>query len=196
MSDTKTEEPSIEEILESIRQIISDEDEEGTEDGGELKGEEEDMDKAEDIEGELEQDDDEPADVEGELPEEDFDILELNEIIEEGVSAGDVEMDTPEDDYKPADIEMDNLAEDDGRVISDDTEDAAVDSFAKLAENVYVDEDRGGDFVAAPGRVTLEEMTKELLRPMLKEWLDRRLPGMVEELVQRELKKISDRSKK
>ncbi len=196
MSDTKTEEPSIEEILESIRQIISDEDEEGAEDGGELKGEEEDMDKAEDVEGELEQDDDEPADVEGELPEEDFDILELNEIIEEGVSAGDVEMDTPEDDYEPADIEMDNLAEDDGRVISDDTEDAAVDSFAKLAENAYVDEDRGGDFVAAPGRVTLEEMTKELLRPMLKEWLDRRLPGMVEELVQRELKKISDRSKK
>lgn len=197
MSDTKTEqEPSIEEILESIRQIISDEDQEGAaEEGGTLKGEE-DMDKASDIEGELEQDDNDAADIEGALEEDSAeDVLELKDIVEEGTSADiDIDLDDPE--TPAADIDLNETGDDDGRILSENTEDAAVGSFAKLADNVYVDEDRGSGFVSEPGRVTLEQMTRELLRPMMKEWLDRRLPSLVEELVEKELKKISERSRK
>jgi cell pole-organizing protein PopZ len=39
--------------------------------------------------------------------------------------------------------------------------------------------------------LSLEEIVKELLRPLLKEWLDQHLPGMAERLVQEEISRIS-----
>lgn len=44
----------------------------------------------------------------------------------------------------------------------------------------------------AVGR-TLEDVVKELLRPLLKEWLDQHLPGMVEQAVRDEVDRISRR---
>ncbi len=41
------------------------------------------------------------------------------------------------------------------------------------------------------GAKTLEELVKDLLRPMLKDWLDRNLPSLVERLVAREIAKIA-----
>lgn len=38
---------------------------------------------------------------------------------------------------------------------------------------------------------TLEGMVREMLRPMLREWLDAKLPGMVEEMVAREIARIT-----
>ncbi len=38
---------------------------------------------------------------------------------------------------------------------------------------------------------TLESMVREMLRPMLREWLDAKLPGMVEEMVAREIARIT-----
>ena len=40
---------------------------------------------------------------------------------------------------------------------------------------------------------TLEDLAKEMLRPMLKEWLDRNLPPMVERLVEREIVRLTRR---
>lgn len=40
---------------------------------------------------------------------------------------------------------------------------------------------------------TIEDLVIEGLKPMLKEWLDANLPGMVERLVEREIKKLSSR---
>ena len=40
----------------------------------------------------------------------------------------------------------------------------------------------------------LESVVREMLRPMLKEWLDRNLPDMVEELVTREIARITGKS--
>ena len=45
-----------------------------------------------------------------------------------------------------------------------------------------------------PGSDTLEGMVREMLRPMLREWLDANLPRMVEEMVQREIARITNRS--
>lgn len=39
--------------------------------------------------------------------------------------------------------------------------------------------------------ITIEQMTRELLRPMLKDWLDEHLPAVVERMVEREISKIS-----
>ena len=58
---------------------------------------------------------------------------------------------------------------------------AAVDSaFNALAQTVLVQNAR-----------TLEDLVREMLRPMLKVWLDDNLPGMVERLVRAEIERVS-----
>ena len=66
------------------------------------------------------------------------------------------------------------------RLISHQTS-AAVDSaFQALAQTVLVQNAR-----------TLEDLVREMLRPMLKTWLDDNLPGMVERLVRAEIERVS-----
>src|SRR5262245_12378091 len=55
--------------------------------------------------------------------------------------------------------------------------DAAFDTLARTAQ--------------ARGGRTLEEVVSELLRPMLKSWLDENLPEMVERLVRAEIERVS-----
>jgi cell pole-organizing protein PopZ len=58
---------------------------------------------------------------------------------------------------------------------------AAVDSaFNALAQTVLVQNAR-----------TLEDLVREMLRPMLKTWLDDNLPGMVERLVRAEIERVA-----
>jgi uncharacterized protein len=45
-----------------------------------------------------------------------------------------------------------------------------------------------------PGDGPLEAVVREMLRPMLKEWLDTRLPEMVEDMVAREIARITGKS--
>jgi cell pole-organizing protein PopZ len=49
-----------------------------------------------------------------------------------------------------------------------------------------------GPAVATNGK-TIEELVKEMLRPMLKEWLDRNLPAIVERYVEREVVRLTRR---
>lgn len=49
-----------------------------------------------------------------------------------------------------------------------------------------------GPAVSASGK-TMEDLVKEMLRPMLKDWLDRNLPGMVERYVEREIVRLTRR---
>jgi hypothetical protein len=58
---------------------------------------------------------------------------------------------------------------------------AAIDSaFNTLAHTVLVQNAR-----------TLEDLVREMLRPMLKTWLDDNLPGIVERLVRTEIERVS-----
>ncbi len=58
---------------------------------------------------------------------------------------------------------------------------AAVDSaFNTLAQTVLVQNAR-----------TLEDLVREMLRPLLKSWLDDNLPGMVERLVRAEIERVA-----
>ena len=58
---------------------------------------------------------------------------------------------------------------------------AAVDSaFNTLAQTVLVQNGR-----------TLEDLVREMLRPLLKAWLDDNLPGMVERIVRAEIERVS-----
>jgi cell pole-organizing protein PopZ len=66
------------------------------------------------------------------------------------------------------------------RIMSASTS-AAVDSaFNSLAQTVLVQNAR-----------TLEDLVREMLRPMLKGWLDDNLPGMVERIVKAEIERVS-----
>lgn len=44
------------------------------------------------------------------------------------------------------------------------------------------------------GIITLEDMVRELLRPVLKEWLDENLPYMIERIVKKEIEKMVNRA--
>jgi len=46
------------------------------------------------------------------------------------------------------------------------------------------------------GDKTLEELVRELLRPVLKDWLDANLTDIVERIVREEVERIADRAKK
>jgi uncharacterized protein len=70
--------------------------------------------------------------------------------------------------------------DDQGRLISGATS-AVVDSaFNALAQTVLSQNAR-----------TLEDLVREMLRPMLKSWLDDNLPGMVERMVRAEIERVS-----
>lgn len=45
--------------------------------------------------------------------------------------------------------------------------------------------------VVRSGETSLEGLTRELLRPMLKDWLDSHLPGLVEGMVAKEIERIT-----
>lgn len=73
-------------------------------------------------------------------------------------------------------------------LMSEITADVSAHAMARLlAGNVAVERELPGRV----GNVTLEDMTRELLRPLLKTWLDQNLPGIIEKMVAKEIEKIS-----
>ena len=67
-----------------------------------------------------------------------------------------------------------------GPLMSEEAESAIAVSFHSLAESM-----------AAHGREAAERMAREMLRPMLKTWLDENLPAMVERLVRAEIQRVA-----
>ena len=75
-------------------------------------------------------------------------------------------------------------------LMSAETATAVTDSLSKiLASNVAVESERS----SAPGKVTLEDMARDLMKPLIKTWLDQNLPGIIEKAVQKEVEKLSRR---
>jgi hypothetical protein len=68
----------------------------------------------------------------------------------------------------------------DHTLISHATSSAVDSAFNTLAHTVLVQNAR-----------TLEDLVREMLRPLLKSWLDDNLPGMVERIVKAEIERVS-----
>lgn len=184
MSDTSTQqEPSMEEILSSIRRIISSDDEEGEQPAGETEAPAEET---------LEE-----AVAEPEVP----DIEEIAEPVDEAVdpladdSMFEVAQPEPEPEPEPAPMLEEDVLEltevvsapqpvqnVDDQLVSPPTAAASVAAFGALN-------------VAAGGR-TVEQLAAELMRPMLRDWLDKNLPDLVERLVQAEIKRLAEESRR
>jgi hypothetical protein len=106
---------------------------------------------------------------------EDDDFLELTDTVEEEPEP-DLVLEEP-----AADVEEE--------LVSPAAAAAAAESLNSLAEGMEPPlRDIGG--------ITVERLAAEVMRPMLRDWLDRNLPGMVESLVRAEIRRISDQVKR
>jgi uncharacterized protein len=72
-----------------------------------------------------------------------------------------------------------------GQLVSIKVNNAVHAAFNALAQTVLVDNSR-----------TLDDVVREMLRPMLKVWLDDNLPGVVERLVRAEIERLSPPSRR
>jgi len=79
------------------------------------------------------------------------------------------------------------VPEDDGPLLGASMRDAMQENLAALA---MLAEPGARPQIVRSGETSLEGLTRELLRPMLAEWLEANLPGMVEQLVQAEIARI------
>jgi uncharacterized protein len=90
----------------------------------------------------------------------------------------------PEDDV----LELNDPVSDEDGIMSDGAAEASRQALAALAA---MNQDEAPAAPAAAGDGPLEAAVKDMLRPMLKAWLDEHLPEMVEELVTREIARIT-----
>lgn len=86
---------------------------------------------------------------------------------------------TPVPSYAPADFDAPPLPPQQP-ILAQSTVSAVESAFNSLAHTVLSSNAR-----------TLEDLVKEMLRPMLKSWLDDNLPGLVERIVKAEIERVS-----
>lgn len=86
---------------------------------------------------------------------------------------------TPAPPYAPADFDAPPLPPQQP-ILAQSTVSAVESAFNSLAHTVLSSNAR-----------TLEDLVKEMLRPMLKSWLDDNLPGLVERIVKAEIERVS-----
>ena len=195
----KAQEPSMEEILASIRRIIADDDATKSPPPAEAAKPVPPAPKPvappprvppRAVEPEPEPELAEPSpEPESGIDEQSADILELTESMAAPLPAasapapqfrtidGGSDVSFDDDSERPA---PQARSEQESQLISRSTK-AAVDSaFNSLAQTVLVQNAR-----------TLEDLVREMLRPMLKSWLDENLPGLVERLVRAEIERVS-----
>ena len=238
-ADDTEQEPSIEEILTSIRQIISDDEEEASNDevteevaeepAPEPEAEPEPVEEPDPIpedpveepeplptpepppepepeppppppEPEPEPEEEvieltEPAEDESIIDEEPSDMeIEMKDHIEEEVEEPGIEdpapvEPAPEPEPPPPSpepiIEEPELDSDTEALLSKKAEDAAFKAFSQLAEKTAIDR---------MGTVTIEDIVRDEIRPMLKNWLDHNLPPLVQRLVKEELDRVARRA--
>lgn len=193
-----SQEPTMEEILESIRKIISEEDEPAADAAAAEQAaepataadnkavEEEVLELVDLIEEEEEGQEEEQEESLPEPPTEE-------DAIEEAVEAEE-EVETPSppsarSSAPPPPLAIDDDDEELIKLVSERTADAGVAAFTDLARAVH------GPWPLGDEDKTVEGMVLSLLKPLLKEWLDLHLPGLVEELVRHEIERMVRRAR-
>ncbi len=110
---------------------------------------------------------------------EDEDVLELTEMVTDDGAV----------------VSLTETAAAEEELISEAVAGISTDAFAALAE-ALTRERRASD-AAGLGEAdrTIEQVVREELRPLLKEWLDQNLPSVVERLVKQELERMASRAR-
>ncbi len=173
--------PSMEEILASIRKIISDEKPE--EEAAVVAAEPE----AASVAPEPIASAPEPAPAE--------DVLELTQMVEEDGSVTDIAAVEPAPMPVAAPVAAPVISGE--ALVSDAVASKASSKLSSLANTVEIERLSSSPVTATMignGHRTLEDMALELMRPLLKEWMDQNLTSIVEKLVQKEIERIARRS--
>ncbi|MBI1302024.1 MAG: DUF2497 domain-containing protein [Alphaproteobacteria bacterium] len=183
------QDPSIEEILDSIRQIISEDDDEEAVIEEEKKQETE-------VEPEPEEPMNQSAidDIDFDAPAEEEEVLELTERVdEEGLQVDMVDNEEEEVEVAPEPPPAPKQpaappppappSGGDDSILSKKAEEAAFEAISELARKTAV-EFKG---------VTLEEIVRNEIRPLLRGWMDDHLESVIERLVKEELERVSKR---
>lgn len=112
------------------------------------------------------------------------------EFRDEGQESAETEVETPADLTEEAALPVDEPApaESGSSLIGEPARAAATGSLASLVH--AVDQAKGGAALGDANR-TIEDLVKEVMRPMIREWLDENLPGIVDRLVRREVERLS-----
>ena len=92
------------------------------------------------------------------------------------------------DDYTEDDLDADDVVEEAAPLV---TEAARVSMRDNLAALALLSEPSMPPQIVRSGETSLEGLTRDLLRPMLSEWLDKNLPEMVERMVKDEIARIA-----
>lgn len=163
------QDPSIEEILDSIRQIISDDDEGAP-------AQEAPAPPADDV---IELTEKAPVKAEEIV----VDMQELEEALAEPEPKPEPKDEWPPKDAEPVDKNKD-ITDDLSTILTRNAEDSVMGAFTELTKRASIDKGEGH---------TVEDVVREELKPMLKQWLDKHLPSMVERLLQKEMERISKR---
>ena len=192
MSDQTSQEPTMEEILASIRRIISEDDAPAEE----AKAEAPEAEPAPAAEAPAPEPEPEPESAPepeptftAEAEAEDDEVLELTDRVDQ---VGDLDVYSPT--TAPAAAEPESAAyapeppaadydepESDEGLLSQTAATAAASAFGQLSAAIGMPHsDR-----------TLEDVVRELLRPLLKQWLDDNLPRIVEASVREEVERIA-----
>ena len=216
-------EPSMEEILSSIRRIIADEEAEDAhpedDELGAAEAHAEAMNENADALAEAAEDED-PEDVLEltKVVRESGDVVDLKAegaaasepygqaAVEPDMGDDDVELAPPDDrsERQPEAITPEELQQEDttavntkpaaigAELVSATAASAATGAFAKLSEAFQRTPPE--ESVADDSGRTVEQFIEDMIRPLLKEWLDQNLPPIVERLVQKEIQKIARRA--
>ena len=197
MSETE-QEPSMEEILASIRRIISDDDDQSKTEETQVDPDPAEPDEPiEDQEtnqapsptdvvdpvAELEVDDDDDDDEVLDLT--DMDVADPEPLFEQQAYQAPVPPVAAPEPPPPPPSPAPQHNQD--KLVSTSQASETIDEFTKLGNKLYEDVK---ELPIGNGAVTLEELTRELVRPMLKEWLDQHLPITVERLVREEIERL------
>ncbi|MEY4256680.1 MAG: hypothetical protein RLZZ141_1907 [Pseudomonadota bacterium] len=182
MSEPTSQEPTMEEILASIRRIISEDEVPAAEGEQPQDPETEEEPDYQPMEEVFEAPEPEPV-IEPVFAADD-DVLDLTEPYETPAPAAPVFQSDDLEAYAPpptaAPVPMPVIED---AIVSHVAEVAAASAFGHLAQTI-----------AMPGHGrTLEDVVRELLRPLLKTWLDENLPTIVQATVDEEVARISRR---
>ena len=207
------EEPSIEEILDSIRQIISEDEEmeepEPVEEKPEVEAEPLDQSAIDDMDFDTPAPEPVEEEPEPEPKAEEEDVLELTELVNSEENSIDIDMvegDEVEEaepssgaDSEPVEEpEPEPMPEPEPELISEPAVEPEPDGESLLtaaAETAAMSavSDLVRKTAVVNSSLTLEDIVRTELNPLLREWLDKHLPTVIERLVKEELERVSKR---
>ncbi len=181
------QEPSIEEILASIREIISDDEpsakEEPAPEPAPAASEPDDSDDDDilDLGAFAEKAEEPPVFEEPADMTVDFTDPLADEVAAAPAPEPEIEEPVFTKPVEKAPVE-DKFLDDSDSILTDTAKAASMDALNRLAQNIAISRAGQGG--------TLEDIVREMVKPMLRDWLDRHLPPMIERMVERELESL------